>query len=151
MILPPRCFTCNAVVADLWEPYCANKEHYLEQGLTELEATNKALADIGLEDKRQYCCRRMILGHVPIIDRLLQYTPKEKPASVVIAKGKKKAAQVQPDNPESETEEPIVEDDDLDPDSDVDDENVYDRPALERGMDEYYDTYEADGGDDDYE
>jgi DNA-directed RNA polymerases I, II, and III subunit RPABC5 len=141
-MIPVRCFTCNAVVADLWQPYSMNKAGYLEQGLSEIEATNKALDDVGLEDKRQYCCRRMLLGHVDITERLLQYTPREKQASLTAKKKKATVAAAVPEN--SDVEEPIPEDDN-EPDE-SDDENVYDRPVFGGGED--YDNY---GGEEDYE
>jgi len=66
MIVPVRCFTCNKIIGNKWERY---KSH-LESGLS----INIALAEIGL---RRYCCRRMFLGHVDLIDKLLLY-PKNK-------------------------------------------------------------------------
>ena len=63
MCIPVRCFTCNTIIGDKWETY---KEH-LESGTS----ASDAFATIGL---RRYCCKRMFLGHVEIIDKLLLYS-----------------------------------------------------------------------------
>ena len=62
-MIPIRCFTCNKVIANKWETY---KSH-LESGLSKAEALDK----VGL---RRYCCRRMLLGHVELIDQLLHHS-----------------------------------------------------------------------------
>ena len=62
MIIPVRCFTCGKVTGNKYEQYM----NLIQNGKTEAEA----LDIIGM---RRYCCRRMILGHVEIIDQLLQY------------------------------------------------------------------------------
>ena len=61
MIIPIRCFTCNKVTGNKWKPYC----EYLQDGLSEKDALDK----LGL---KRYCCRRMLLGHVELIDQLLE-------------------------------------------------------------------------------
>uniref|UniRef100_A0A6C0JT48 DNA-directed RNA polymerase n=1 Tax=viral metagenome TaxID=1070528 RepID=A0A6C0JT48_9ZZZZ len=63
MMIPIRCFTCNKIIGNKWETY---KTH-LESGMS----TSDAFAEIGL---RRYCCKRMFLGHVEIIDKLLLYS-----------------------------------------------------------------------------
>uniref|UniRef100_A0A6C0F6E0 Uncharacterized protein n=1 Tax=viral metagenome TaxID=1070528 RepID=A0A6C0F6E0_9ZZZZ len=63
MIIPVRCFTCNKVTGNKWNPYC----EMINNGCSEKEA----LDSLGL---KRYCCRRMLLGHVDIIDQLLQHT-----------------------------------------------------------------------------
>lgn len=71
MIIPIRCFTCGKVIADKWEYYVKkceelenNKENskYFEEPFKE-----KILDELEL---KKYCCRRMILTHVDIIDNL---------------------------------------------------------------------------------
>ncbi|KAL5108326.1 DNA-directed RNA polymerase I II and III subunit RPABC5 [Taenia crassiceps] len=54
MIIPIRCFTCGKVA------------EYAE---------GDALDTLGL---RRYCCRRMILSHVDLIEKLLNYAPLQK-------------------------------------------------------------------------
>jgi len=61
MIIPIRCFTCGKVIADKWE-------QFLEASRDRSESD--ALDELGLT---RYCCRRMILTHVDLIIRLLDY------------------------------------------------------------------------------
>ena len=64
MIIPVRCFTCGGVVGNKWNRFrqMIDQEH--------MEA-NQALDRLGL---RRYCCRRMLLTHVNLIDQMLEYT-----------------------------------------------------------------------------
>jgi len=62
MIIPVRCFTCGKPIAHLWEKYSER----VEKG----EDPGKVLDDSGLE---RYCCRRMLLTHVDLMDDLLLY------------------------------------------------------------------------------
>jgi len=64
MLIPVRCFTCGNVIGNKWETYRSLIE---DQGIT----PNVALDMLGL---RRYCCRRMLLTHVDLIDRMLPYT-----------------------------------------------------------------------------
>ncbi|KAK2068192.1 hypothetical protein P8C59_002849 [Phyllachora maydis] len=64
MIIPVRCFSCGKVTGDLWEQYVK----YLDEGKEERDAMDL----IGV---KRYCCRRMIMTHVDLIEKLLQYTP----------------------------------------------------------------------------
>ncbi|GFX14880.1 DNA-directed RNA polymerases I, II, and III subunit RPABC5 [Trichonephila clavipes] len=67
MIIPIRCFTCGKVIGNKWEAYL---------GLLQTEYTEgDALDALGL---KRYCCRRMLLGHVDLIEKLLNYAPLEK-------------------------------------------------------------------------
>jgi DNA-directed RNA polymerase subunit N len=63
MMMPVRCFSCGAVVADKWEEYDkkVNQEH---------EQADKVLD--GLAVKR-YCCRRMFISNVELIDEFIQF------------------------------------------------------------------------------
>merc|ERR1711976_447608 len=67
MIIPVRCFTCGKVIGNKWEAYL---------GLLQAEYTEgDALDALGL---KRYCCRRMLLAHVDLIEKLLNYAPLEK-------------------------------------------------------------------------
>lgn len=68
MIVPVRCFSCGKVVGDKWESYLnLLQEDELDEGT--------ALSRLGL---KRYCCRRMILTHVDLIEKFLRYNPLEK-------------------------------------------------------------------------
>lgn len=73
MIIPVRCFTCNRVIGQLWEPYNDKVTYNMRSGMTEMEARDDALNSVGLVDP-YYCCRRMLQSHVDIIDDLLKYS-----------------------------------------------------------------------------
>jgi DNA-directed RNA polymerase subunit N len=62
MIIPVRCFTCGRLVADKWEDFSRR----VRQG----EDPAAVLDSMGLN---RYCCRRMLLSHVDIIDDILQF------------------------------------------------------------------------------
>ena len=63
MMIPVRCFTCGAVVADKWEEYDrrVNQEH---------EDSGKVLDELGV---KRYCCRRMFISHVDLIDEIIKF------------------------------------------------------------------------------
>ena len=62
MIIPVRCFTCAKVIGNKWEAY----QKLLSEGVSKEEA----LTQLGL---KRYCCRRMLLTHVDLIDKFLEY------------------------------------------------------------------------------
>jgi DNA-directed RNA polymerase subunit N len=62
MIIPVRCFTCGKVVASAWEEY--------HQRSKAGEDPKAVLDSLGLT---RYCCRRMILSNVELIDEVLPY------------------------------------------------------------------------------
>lgn len=63
MMIPVRCFSCGQVVADKWEEYDkrVNKQK---------EDPKKVLDEL---DAKRYCCRRMLIGHVDLIDEIINY------------------------------------------------------------------------------
>lgn len=61
-IIPIRCFSCGKVIGDKWNAYLA----LLLDGRTEGEALTEL-------DLKRYCCRRMVLTHVDLIEKLLHY------------------------------------------------------------------------------
>lgn len=62
MIIPVRCFTCGKVIGNKWDDYL----ELIKAGHSEGSAMDQ------LELVR-YCCRRMILTHVELIEMLLNY------------------------------------------------------------------------------
>lgn len=63
MIIPVRCFTCGKVIGQLYEEYSARVQND--------EDPAKVLDDLGVG---RYCCRRMFLSHVELIDEVMPYT-----------------------------------------------------------------------------
>lgn len=62
MIIPVRCFTCGGVTGNKWLPY----QRLLAEGVD----PGAALTQLGLH---RYCCRRMLLSHVDLIDTLIRH------------------------------------------------------------------------------
>jgi len=62
MIIPVRCFTCGKVIGSYYEDYRKRKEAG--------EDPKDIMDDMGLD---RYCCRRMILAHVDLIDDVMPF------------------------------------------------------------------------------
>lgn len=62
MIIPVRCFTCGKVIGGLYEEFVRR----VQTG----EKPADVLDALGLE---RYCCRRMLLTHVDLIDEIAPY------------------------------------------------------------------------------
>ncbi len=63
LIIPVRCFTCGSLIADKWSVFAGRVQAGEDPG--------KVLDDLGV---RRYCCRRMLLSHVDIIQEVINYT-----------------------------------------------------------------------------
>jgi len=63
VIIPVRCFTCGALIGDKWEVYVKR----VKNG----EDPKKVLDDLGI---KRYCCRRMFLSHVDLINEIILYS-----------------------------------------------------------------------------
>ncbi|MBU0635443.1 DNA-directed RNA polymerase subunit N [Candidatus Micrarchaeota archaeon] len=62
MIIPVRCFSCGKEIGSQYEEFLKR----VQKG----EQPGKVMDELGIE---RYCCRRMILAHVDLMDELLQY------------------------------------------------------------------------------
>ncbi|MBE0521079.1 MAG: DNA-directed RNA polymerase subunit N [Candidatus Methanoperedenaceae archaeon] len=60
-MIPVRCFTCGKVISSVYEEYKKRLDN---------EEPGKILDDLGIE---RYCCRRMLLTHVGLVDLLAPY------------------------------------------------------------------------------
>lgn len=81
MIIPIRCFTCNEMVAHLWEEYIKRvmTEYDIDkmqvqrnkidniQELIQKTKEGKILDEMGLTN---YCCRRMLLSNIDLIETI---------------------------------------------------------------------------------
>jgi DNA-directed RNA polymerase subunit N len=66
MMIPVRCFSCGQVVADRWEEFDmrVNKNK---------EDPEKVLEELKVN---RYCCRRMLISHVDLIDEVINFSMK---------------------------------------------------------------------------
>ena len=61
MIVPIRCFTCGALLGDKYEEFVERVRCGEDPG--------KVLDSLGI---KRYCCRRMLLSHVDLIDEVIR-------------------------------------------------------------------------------
>jgi DNA-directed RNA polymerase I, II, and III subunit RPABC5 len=69
MIIPVRCFTCGAIMGNKWE-------EFLRLQAAGIPAS-RALNELGVQ---RYCCRRMLLTHVDLIDKMISFSASVDPA-----------------------------------------------------------------------
>ncbi|KXL42123.1 hypothetical protein M433DRAFT_157045 [Acidomyces richmondensis BFW] len=74
MIIPIRCFSCGKVIADLYERYVELIGTPIDDDQNTMP-DGEAMDQLGLN---RYCCRRMVLTHVDLIEKLLRYNPAER-------------------------------------------------------------------------
>ena len=80
MIIPIRCSSCGKVIAHLWEEYnekvqtsynekvpVNNSKRIVDLKKNDDSDEKKILDDLGLH---RYCCRRMMLSHIDLCDKL---------------------------------------------------------------------------------
>ena len=79
MIIPIRCFTCNKVLASLYKEYLRlneiNKNQSNNEIIADLEGilSRKDTKNIEIFQKLgidRYCCRRHLLSHVDLIQKI---------------------------------------------------------------------------------
>jgi DNA-directed RNA polymerase subunit N len=63
VIIPVRCWTCGKPLGHLWEQF--------RRRVGEGEDPGRVLDELGVS---RYCCRRVLLGHVELIDQVLEYS-----------------------------------------------------------------------------
>tara|TARA_B110000967_G_C18706504_1_gene470512 strand:+ start:281 stop:490 length:210 start_codon:yes stop_codon:yes gene_type:complete len=69
MIIPIRCFTCGKCISNVWPKYIKELNELKEES-----PTNKATSnEFDLLEKykiKRYCCRRMILSCVELVEKI---------------------------------------------------------------------------------
>ncbi|WP_342766500.1 DNA-directed RNA polymerase subunit N [Candidatus Hecatella orcuttiae] len=65
VIVPVRCFTCGGLIGDKWEEFRSRVDGGEDAG--------KVLDSLGVT---RYCCRRMLLSHLDILDEILEFSKK---------------------------------------------------------------------------
>tara|TARA_B110000037_G_scaffold207377_1_gene254281 strand:- start:1104 stop:1346 length:243 start_codon:yes stop_codon:yes gene_type:complete len=79
MIIPMQCFTCGKPIAHLWEPYIKEiTKYHNKTNNVNNKSTNKVSKELStIENKtltklklRRYCCRRMLLTHIDMANKI---------------------------------------------------------------------------------
>jgi len=68
LLVPVRCFTCGKLIGDKFEEFKAKVQSGEDPG--------KALDDLQVS---RYCCRRMMITSVDLIDQVLPYYSQKNP------------------------------------------------------------------------
>ncbi|MCC7576615.1 MAG: DNA-directed RNA polymerase subunit N [Methanomethylovorans sp.] len=61
-MIPVRCFSCGKVIANSWDEY--------KRRTKDGEDPARVMDDLGIT---RYCCRRILLSHVELVDTLAPY------------------------------------------------------------------------------
>ena len=78
MIIPICCFTCGKQIGHLWEKYLEaitsehNKRHNIKYSTNKVNKKKETIEKKTLDKLklRRYCCRRMILTHVDLCEKI---------------------------------------------------------------------------------
>ena len=79
MIIPICCFTCGKHIAHKWEKYhkLISEEYKKKKIYIDIQSTNKINNINPIEKKvldklklRRYCCRRMMISHIDICEKI---------------------------------------------------------------------------------
>ena len=62
MLVPVRCFSCNKVIAGNYEEFVERRENG--------EDPAQIMDELGID---RYCCRKIYVSHIDLIDELLPY------------------------------------------------------------------------------
>jgi len=62
MEFPVRCFSCGKVIGHLWKNY--------KEKIAAGEKPEQVFADLKIE---RYCCKRMFVGHIELVEDVLPY------------------------------------------------------------------------------
>lgn len=65
-VCPVRCYTCGKVLANKWNAY----ENMSKNGVSNEEIFSKLCV-------KRYCCKTILMTHVNLIDKLLEYEDPE--------------------------------------------------------------------------
>ena len=63
MIIPVRCFSCGGLVAHKWKAF--------SEKMAAGEEMNAVLDELGFE---RYCCRRMFVSHLDLIEEVAPFS-----------------------------------------------------------------------------
>ena len=62
-MVPVRCFTCGALIADKWDDFTKK--------VSDGEKPSKVLDELKV---KRWCCRRMLISHIDLIEEFLPFT-----------------------------------------------------------------------------
>lgn len=62
VIVPVRCFSCGKEIGSLWQKF--------EKEVKDGKDPGNVLDELGVT---RYCCRRMLLAHVDLVDDVMKY------------------------------------------------------------------------------